>query len=93
MVSLVEDASGPGSNPWVLVGGFVLLTLLLPPVRLLSEIPTGTNKEENRMNGKQNKKKSNSNRTRKLWQYLMETMWAAGAGAIGSPLAALSQRT
>lgn len=31
-----------------------------------------------------------SGRTRKYWQYVLETLWAAGAGVIGSPLATLS---
>ncbi|NYD40065.1 hypothetical protein BJZ21_000148 [Nocardioides panaciterrulae] len=37
-----------------------------------------------------NTKKSNTS-ARKYWQYLLETIWAVGAGVMVSPLATLSQ--
>lgn len=93
-MSLVQGASGPGSNPWVLAGGLAAL-MILALVRLLSEVPFGATKKEKAMGECSRRVREDRpiDRTRKYWQFLLETMWAAGAGVIGSPLAALSQRT
>ena len=91
--SLAEGASGPGFEFWGIAGGFAVL-VLLALVRLLSELPTGGTRKETRMNAKQMMSSNSKSigRARSFWQYLLETVWAAGAGAIGSPLATLSQR-
>lgn len=87
--SLAEGASGPGSIPWVLAGSLAGL-VFLAFVRLLSEIPVEMIQKGDAMNVRTAMRNKLRNRTRKYWQYLLETMWAAGAGVMVSPLAALS---
>lgn len=36
---------------------------------------------------------STSNNPRNFWHYMLETIWATGAGVLAAPLATLNQRT
>ena len=85
---LVLGVSGPRFDSWGLAGGFVAL-LILALVRLLSDAPMRAEAKEVRMNSKKINKavRRKYSSTRRFWQYLLETLWAAGAGFIGSPLA------
>lgn len=85
---LVLGASGPGFDSRGLAGGFVAL-LILALVRLLSDAPTRAGAKEVRVNSKKIDKvvRRKYGSTRRFWQYALETVWAAGAGFLGSPLA------
>ena len=90
-MSLAEGASGLRFETWGIAGGFAALAGLAL-MRLLSEnsirrLRRGNNMDANK--GRHSSKKSNTS-TRKYWQYLLETMWAVGAGVMASPLATLS---
>lgn len=90
--SLVQGAS---ESTHILGLGAVWLAvvLALAVVRLQSERHVRKQKEKP-MNAIQ---KPNTNSkppsSRKFWQYLLETIWATGVGAVAAPLATLSQRT
>jgi hypothetical protein len=82
--SLVEGVSGAG-----VMLGLAILAL----VRLFSEHPFGSNGRDNKMNDSNRAPKQTRVSTvqcRNYWQYLAETIWAVGAGALASPLATLS---
>jgi hypothetical protein len=91
--SLVPGASESNHNLGLgAVWLAVVLTLAL--VRLLSERHITCKRKGEPMNAVQKPStNSTSNSPRTFWQYLLETIWAAGAGAIAAPLATLSQRT
>ncbi len=73
---------------------WLAVTLALAFVRLLSEIPGRDKRKEKRMKAtRASVPNSQSGQPRKFLQYLLETIWAAGAGVLGTSLATLSQRT
>lgn len=73
---------------------WLAVALLLAFVRLLSEIPARNKRKENRMEAiPVSAPVSQSATQRRFWQYLLETIWAAGAGVLGTSLATLDQRT
>lgn len=73
---------------WLVVG------LALAFLRLLSEIPARVTRKEDRMKvAKASASVSQPAPPRRFWQYLLETIWAAGAGVLGTSLATLDQRT
>lgn len=73
---------------------WLAVVLALALVRFLSERHIRCKRKEKPMNAIQ---KPNTNSTsknpRKFWQYLLETIWATGAGVLAAPLATLNQRT
>lgn len=85
-MSLVQGAIE--STVWLAVA------LALAFVRLLSEAPVWSSRTENRMKAnKASVPNSRPAQPRRFWQYLLETIWAAGVGVLGSSLATLNQRT
>lgn len=88
---MVLAASGGRFESFLLIWGWIATLLGLALIRLLSEIRFRTNQKEVAMAS--NKKRSHSHQSRcsrKFWQYICETIWAVGAGAMAAPLATLS---
>jgi len=73
---------------------WLAVALALAFVRLLSDIPGRDKRKENRMKATR-VSVSNSRLAvpRRVGQYLLETIWATGAGVLGTSLATLSPRT
>ena len=70
---------------------WLAVTLALAFVRLLSEIPGREKRKEKRMKAtRASVPNSQSGQPRKFLQYLLETIWAAGAGVLGTSLAVLT---
>lgn len=70
---------------------WLAVALALALVRLFSELPSHGNRKEKRVKAsKASVPNSQSAQPRKFWQYLLETIWAAGAGVLGTSLATLS---
>jgi hypothetical protein len=87
--SLVQGASEPNQDIG-LGAAWLAVVLILALVRLLSEWHTSKRKEK-RMNVVQKYDTNSTTKTpRKFWQYLLETIWATGAGVLAAPLATLS---
>ncbi|MDC7802394.1 hypothetical protein PP359_00510 [Sphingomonas sp. BLCC-B65] len=87
--SLVQGASEPNQNLG-LGAVWLAVVLILTLVRLLSERRISKRKEKPMNTVQKQNTNSTTNIPRKFWQYLLETIWATGAGVLAAPLATLS---
>jgi hypothetical protein len=89
MRSLVQGASEPTHNLG-LGAVWLAVVLILALVRLFSERHICKRKEKPMNTVQKPNTNSTTNTPRKFWQYLLETIWATGAGVLAAPLATLS---
>jgi hypothetical protein len=89
MRSLVQGASEPTHNLG-LGAVWLAVVLILALVRLLSDRHLCKRKEKPMNAVPKPNTNSTTNTPRKFWQYLLETIWATGAGVLAAPLATLS---
>lgn len=88
--SLVQGVSEPTQNIG-LVAAWLAVAPVLALVRLLSERPLLGKRKEKLMNaGQKHDADRQPKAPRKFSQYIGETIWAAGAGVLGTSLATLS---
>lgn len=88
--SLVQGAS-ESSHDFGLGTVWLAVVLILAFVRLLSERHVKCKRKEKPVNTVQKPgTNSASNTPRKFWHYLLETIWATGAGVFATSLATLS---
>ncbi len=86
---MVQGASEP--NQSIGLGAvWLAVVLILALARLLSERPFSKRKEQLMDVIQKRITNSTTNTSRKFWQYLLETIWAIGAGVLAAPLATLS---
>ncbi|TFV81791.1 hypothetical protein E4V99_12565 [Microbacterium sp. dk485] len=69
---------------------WLAVALILALVRLLGERRICKRKEKPMDAVQKPNTNSTTNTPRKFWQYLLETIWATGAGVLAAPLATLS---
>ena len=69
-----------------------MLVMALALVRLLSDRPRRAARKEVEMNVRHKATQTNIRPNRTYLQYLLETIWTAGAGVVVTSLATLSER-